>query len=82
MRATRGCCTPWLRVHSCPRISVDEIGEELDVKVEEHGVLIQPKVGVEYPDSPDDMVLRLEAIAGLAGPCRAATQSHQICPKM
>ena len=72
MRATRGCCPPWLRVHGCPRISVDEIGEELNVQVEEHRVLIHP-VGVEYPDSPNDVVLRPEAIDGLTGPGRPAT---------
>ncbi len=65
--ATGGDTPLWLRVADETQVNFDEIGKELNVRIEDRWIPIHLKLGVEYLEVLDDVVSQLKAIAKIVG---------------
>ena len=67
-RWARNGDTPlWLKIYDSNQMSMDEIGRELNVQVQDDWIPIHPKLGVEYEQVLDDVVSKLKVVAKIAG---------------
>ena len=67
-RWARNADTPlWLKIYDSNQASMDEIGRELNVQVQDDWIPIHPKLGVEYDQVLDDVVSKLKVVAKIAG---------------
>ena len=67
MWARSGDTPLWLRAYDGNQVSMNEIGRELNVQVQDGWIPVHPKTGVEYPDVLDDVVSQLKVIAKIVG---------------
>ena len=67
--ATNGDTPLWLRADSPVQGSIDDIARVLNVEIHDLWVPIHPKLGAEYTEVVDDVVLQLKAIAKIIGAC-------------